>query len=90
MDWFLYDISLRHERGAKRLQSNSDFMNKIKERFNTTVELGALFITILAGISMKTRKQRASDNINHSRLFKGNKLHQISVKRTVIFIIIII
>ena len=39
-------------KGAKRLQSNSDFMNKIKERSNTaifkpdaTIELGALFIT---------------------------------------------
>ena len=39
-------------KGAKRLQSNSDFMNKIKERSNTaifkpngTIKLGALFIT---------------------------------------------
>ena len=37
---------------AKCLQSNSDFMNKIKEKFNieifkpnTTIRLGALFIT---------------------------------------------
>ena len=39
-------------KGAKRLQSNSDFMNKIKERSNAaifkpnaTIRLGALFIT---------------------------------------------
>ena len=39
-------------KGAKRLQSNSNFMNKIKEISNTaifkpnaTIKLGALFIT---------------------------------------------
>ena len=39
-------------KGVKRLQSNSDFMNEIKERSNTeifksnaTIKLGALFIT---------------------------------------------
>ena len=39
-------------KSAKGLQSNSDFMNKIKERSNTaifkpnaTIKLGALFIT---------------------------------------------
>ena len=58
-------------KGGKRLQSNSDFMNKIKERSNTaifkpnaTIKLGALFIT---NSSRNNReKQRASDNINHS------------------------
>ena len=44
--------SLELPKGAKRLQSNYGFMNKIKERSNTaifkpnaTIELGALFIT---------------------------------------------
>ena len=45
-------LILKLLRGAKRLQKNSDFMNKIKERCNTTIskpstaiKLGALFIT---------------------------------------------
>ena len=47
---FLY-VLLELLKGAKHLQSNSDFMNKIKERSNTavfkpnaTIKLGALFI----------------------------------------------
>ena len=45
-------IILELLKGAKRLQNNSFFINKIKERSNTvvfkpivTIELGALFIT---------------------------------------------
>ena len=43
-------------KSAKGLQSNSDFMNKIKERSNTaifkpnaTIKIGALFITNCSG-----------------------------------------
>ena len=45
-------VTLELLKRAKCLQSNSDFMNKIKEKFNiaifkpnTTIRLGALFIT---------------------------------------------
>ena len=52
-------------------------MNKIKERSNTavfkanaTMKLRALFIT---NFRRHNHENKASDNINHSRLFKGNK-----------------
>ena len=67
------------------LQSNSDFTNKIKERSNTpvikpnvTIRLRTLFIT---NFSTHIDVKIASGNINHHRLFKGNKQHQALVMR---------
>ena len=61
----MINTNLELSKGVKRLQSNSDFINKIKERSNTaifkpsaTIKLGTYLLTIVADITMKTKSFR--------------------------------
>ena len=61
----MINTNLELPKGVKCLQSNSDFINKIKERSNTaifkpnaTIKLGTYLLTIVADITMKTKSFR--------------------------------